>query len=203
MAEEKRFIEYMPISQIQGAPTNPKAHDHGTITTSMRRFGYVESMTVDDRTGRLVAGHGRLELLRALKARGKKPPDGVEVRDGEWWAPVQRGWSSKDDVEARAYVVTSNKSSEKGGWNEKLGAELAAIADDTAMALAGTGFDDDDLARLAGDDEGGGGRKKKGKKKGPQGDVFQVLVEVDSEEAQTKLLERLEREGFSCRPLIF
>jgi hypothetical protein len=36
-----------------------------------------------------------------------------------------------------------------------------------------------------------------------QGDVFQVLVEVSGEVAQSELMTRLEGEGFKVRPLIF
>lgn len=196
MAEEKRFIEYMPLGTIKAAPNNPKLHEAGVIGASLKRFGQVESPMLDDRTGRLVAGHGRIDVLKALKARGKKPPPGVQLaKDGEWLVPVQRGWASKDDTEARAYVVTSNKSSEVGGWDEdKLAAELAAIADDSALSLVGVGFDDTDLSKLLGTDEGTGRGKKR---PGAQGNLFQVLVEVDSEEAQAKLIDRLEKEGFT------
>lgn len=201
MSEGKRRIEYMALGEIRGAAVNAKAHDSMALGQSMKRFGFTEAPTLDERTQRLVAGHGRLELLAALKARGKKPPAGVELRpDGEWLVPVQRGWASKDDTEARAYVLASNKTSEVGGWDEdKLAAELEAIADDSMLALLGTGFDDVDLAKLTGDAGGGRGKKRPQ----PQGSVFQVLVEVDSEEAQAKLLERLEGEGFSARPLMF
>jgi hypothetical protein len=205
MSEEaKRRIEYMPLGEIRGAEVNAKAHDAAALGQSLKRFGFTEAPTLDERTERLVAGHGRLEMLSALKARGKKPPAGVEVRaDGEWLVPVQRGWASKDDTEARAYVLASNKTSEAGGWDaDKLATELAAIADDSMLALLGTGFDDVDLAKLVDDGERAAGRGKK-RTRGQQGDVFQVLVEVDSEAAQAKLLERLELEGFKCRPLIF
>lgn len=202
MAETKRRIEYMPLKAIKGAALNPKLHDVGALGQSLKRFGFTEAPTLDERTQRLVAGHGRIELLTALKARGKKPPDGVDVgKDGDWLVPVQRGWASKDDTEARAYVVASNKTSEAGGWDEdKLAAELAAIADDSVMALLGTGFDDDALAKLVGEDAGGG--KRAGGSRTTQA-VFQVLVEVDGEAAQAKLLTKLESEGYKCRPLLF
>lgn len=197
MAEEKRFIEYMPLGTIKAAPNNPKLHEPGVIGASVKRFGFGESPMLDDRTGRLVAGHGRIDVLKALKARGKKPPAGVQLaKDGEWLVPVQRGWASKDDTEARAYVVTSNKSSEVGGWDDdKLAAELAAIADDSALSLVGVGFDDSDLAKLLGTDEVDAVEP-------PAAAGFQVLVKCKNEEQQAELVTRLIKEGFDCRSRI-
>lgn len=180
----ERTIEYMPLSGINGAEVNPKDHDIGTLSQSVRRFGYAEAMLLDERTQRLVAGHGRLETLRALKSRGKKPPEGVDVRNGEWFVPVQRGWASKNDTDARAYVIASNKISEEGGWNQaELEAELEALADEGAAALAGVGFDLDDVDALLAPESRKTGGSSRGASKGT-GTVFQVLIDVESETAK-------------------
>ena len=146
MAETLR-IEYMPLSKLVRAPRNPKEHDIGAIMASMRRFGYVSSVIVDDATGRLVAGHGRLDTLQAMKAQGQAPPERIQVRDGEWLVPVQRGVAFDDEREAEAYVVADNRATELGGWDESL---LADVLGDLAAedALDGTGFDGDDLDGL-------------------------------------------------------
>ncbi len=200
MTAPQRRIEYMPLAKIIGAAANPKDHASAVITQSVRRFGFVEAMTLDERTQRLVAGHGRVDILKMLKARGKKPPDGVQLdAAGEWLVPVQRGWASKDDVEARAYVVASNKTSEAGGWKkDELAEELAAIADDSMLSLLGTGFDEHELDRLLDD-----GAPEKKPRNTNRNAVFQVLIEVDSEEALAALLERFDKEGIKCRPLLF
>ena len=64
MSETTR-IEYVPLDQLKKAPRNPKAHSDD-IKTSIGRFGYVEPIVVDERTGCIVAGHGRREALLAL-----------------------------------------------------------------------------------------------------------------------------------------
>jgi len=143
-----RRLEYMPLEAIPPAPVNPKAHDLGQLHTSVGRFGFTEPMLLDERTGRLVAGHGRLETLQQMKAQGQAPPDGVVVApDGTWQAPVIRGWASKSDADASAYLLASNRLVELGAWHD---AALADLLKELAAqdALEGTGFDADDLDEL-------------------------------------------------------
>lgn len=144
-----RRIELMPLGTLQGAKRNPKKHS-GDIGVSVERFGYVEAILLDERTGRIVAGHGRREALQLLKKKGATPPEGVEERDGEWFVPVQRGWSSRSDTEADAYLLASNKLTEVGGWDD---AALAGMLKelDGLGALDGVGFGEDEIAQLLGD----------------------------------------------------
>ncbi|MGQ0507545.1 MAG: hypothetical protein ACT4TC_19760 [Myxococcaceae bacterium] len=108
---------------------------------------------IDERTGRLVAGHGRRDALLALKQNGHPPPDGIQVDEhGNWFAPVIRGWRSKNDREADAYWLASNRLTEAGGWHEDALAEILAELRD-ADALSGLGFDDAFLTKLL-DDQG-------------------------------------------------
>lgn len=203
MSEPTRRLELMPLADVAGAAKNPKKHAHEDLGASIGRFGYVEPVVIDERTGRLVAGHGRIEALRAARKRGDAPPQGVELRDGEWFVPILRGWSSRSDDEAQAYLVASNQITAKGGWDD---AGLAQILGELEKhsTLEGTGFAPDDvkslLESLATD---------KGTSRQPRstvnevGNVFQVLVEVSGEDAQADLIEKLERDGFKCRPLVF
>jgi len=146
MADEI-YTEYMPLSRLVRAPRNPKEHDLGTIAGMIEEFGYVNSMILDDSTGRLVAGHGRLDALQAMKARGEPPPRRIRVEDGEWFVPVQRGVAFDTPEQAEKYVVADNRSVELGGWDETL---LAETLSDLAArdALEGTGWDGDDLDAL-------------------------------------------------------
>lgn len=152
-----RWTEMMPLDQLQRAPRNPKQHDEETIGASLDRFGYVEAVALDERTGRLVAGHGRLDKLEEKRAAGQGPPEGVEVdADGNWLVPVQRGWASRSDSDAEAYLLTSNNAgAEKvrdgvtvGGMDHDLLAEMmGTYAGDDAW-LVGTGYTNDDVAAL-------------------------------------------------------
>lgn len=145
----ERRIELMPLEDIQGAARNPKDHDIGELSKSVGRFGFTEAPLLDERTGRLVAGHGRIETLKALQARpGSKPPEGVKVdANGSWLVPVLRGWASRSDRDAEAYLLASNRLTELGGWKE---AELAELLEGLAKdnALEGVGWDANDVEKL-------------------------------------------------------
>ncbi len=140
-------IEYLPLSQLVEAARNPKKHALEPLGASIGRFGYVEPIILDERTGRMVAGHGRRESLLKMRAAGEMPPSGVRSGDNDWLVPVVRGWASKSDKDAEAYLVASNRHVDLGGWDDAALAEmLQSLA--AADALDGTGFVDDDVERL-------------------------------------------------------
>lgn len=145
-----RQIEYWPLASLQPDPANPKTHSRHTITDSINRFGYVEPVVVDGRTGLIVSGHGRTESLRASEARGDEPPEGIRVdEDGVWLAPVVTGWASTSDATARAALIAMNRTTEVGGWNdESLLDLLDQLAADETQGLDGLGYDESDLDRI-------------------------------------------------------
>lgn len=145
----RRRLEYLPVDGLAPHPDNPKAHADDEIAASVERFGYTEPMMVDERTGFLVVGHGRREQVIARRDRGEEPPDGVIVVDGEWRVPVIRGWASKDDTEARAYLIASNNLPPAGGWIEgPLATLLDELRTEDPALLAGTGFSADHVDRF-------------------------------------------------------
>lgn len=147
--EEPRRLEYMKLSAVKVATVNPKDHDIGEICVSIQKRGFVELPAIDERTGKLVAGHGRFEALAALKKQGAKLPAGLRIEKGEWMVPVVRGWASKSDADAQAYLISSNRLTEIGGWNdETLAAELAKLANEGIEHLLGTGYDGNDVDKM-------------------------------------------------------
>lgn len=144
-----RHLDYLPLDGIVRAARNPKAHDSQGIRRSLVRFGFTSPLLLDERTGRLVAGHGRLDVLIVLREQGDPPPSGVRVgADGEWLAPVMRGWSSRDDAHANAYLIADNRLTELGGWDSPLLLEVLADASAIDGLLEATGFTAADLERL-------------------------------------------------------
>lgn len=127
-------------------PENPKDHDIPGIISSFERFGVATAITVCERTGYIAAGHGRLEALQLMKTQGDLAPENVDVKVDVWAAPVQRGWSSKDDEELLAYVIADNRHTELGGWLDNLPQLLKRLAE--SRGLQGTGFDGADLKAL-------------------------------------------------------
>lgn len=147
-----RRIEYMPLSKLKSDPRNPKDHDIGELMASISRFGFNDAVIIDERTQQLVSGHGRIEALRALEAQwkpleGGKLPEGLKLEAGVWCVPVQRGWASKDDREASAFIVAANRLVELGGWVDP---KLETILIDLAQndALEGIGYDAADVDAL-------------------------------------------------------
>lgn len=143
-----RTIRYLKLDDLRGNPENPKGHDGELIAQSLDRFGLVEPQTLDERTGLLVAGHGRLDELRAKQDAGTAPPDGIRLRGSKWYVPVVHGWSSADDAEALAYLVTSNQSTIAGGWDlPRLGDVLSQVQT-TDLGLVATGYTSETLDEL-------------------------------------------------------
>lgn len=149
--EEKGYrIEYVALSELQKWPRNPKKHDEPGIEEALERFGFVNPLILDEKSGKLVAGHGRLEVLEKRKAAGKPPPDRIATKGGEWLVPVVRGVAFKDMAEAERYVVSDNALTIGGGWDDE---KLASIfADLKKSAPTETfqvpGFDDRDIEKI-------------------------------------------------------
>jgi DNA modification methylase len=134
-------IEYIPLPALKPAKRNPKRHAIETVLASMRRFGFISPMMLDERTGLLVAGHGRLKSLQNAKASGARPPDGIRIENGEWMIPVIRGIFFADDREAEAYLLADNQTTILGGWDDSELQEILAELNNDVL-LAGTGFED-------------------------------------------------------------
>jgi hypothetical protein len=146
MAEHR--IAYMRLDEITGAHLNPKMHAEADIVKAIETHGFGEAPMLDERTERLVAGHGRLKALGFLHRNGRRVPSGIHVADdGMWEIPVQRGWKSKDDAHALAYLVGSNKLSEKGGHDDRELLEALSLLQDEQLVDV-TGFGYDDIANL-------------------------------------------------------
>lgn len=149
MSDTQRRIEYMPLEDVAPAARNPKRHRIGALTASVNRFGFVAPVLRDERTGQLVAGHGRLETLAGLREAGTAPPEGVRVdAEGRWLVPVVAGWSSRSDAEAAAYLVADNRQGELGGWDAQELADLLEDLGEDVELLEATGYDSHDLVDM-------------------------------------------------------
>lgn len=149
-AGEKR-IDYVPLADVAPATRNPKEHDVEGLKTSLRRFGYADTVVLDERTQRKISGHGRWEALAEMEADGEAPPAGVKIaKDGKTYlVPLLRGWSSNSDTEAEGYLIAANQHGENGGWNrDMLAMIMRDLADaDSDLPLA-AGMPPDTLASL-------------------------------------------------------
>lgn len=148
MGEDRR-IEMWPLADLAEHPGNPKAHDLDTITASVGRFGMVDPIILDQRTGRIISGHGRTHTLIAMEKRGDSPPDGIgQDEQGRWLAPVVVGWSSHSDSEADAAVIALNRTTELGGWVDQNLLDMLDRLQEQDQGLVGVGYGDDDIMAL-------------------------------------------------------
>jgi hypothetical protein len=101
--DEARDVVLVELTEILPADDNPRDHDIPKIIGAILRFGYTQPVMRDERTGKLVAGHGRCRALAELRddpavqdrvaawrtatpaQRRRKPlPKGLRVDDDRW-----------------------------------------------------------------------------------------------------------------------
>ncbi|MFH8466068.1 ParB N-terminal domain-containing protein [Streptomyces sp. NPDC017991] len=129
-----RYTTYVPLTDLSPAPGNPKRHEVERIIESITTHGFVDQPIADERTATILGGHGRREALIEMQSRGTSLPDGILVdNDGGWLVPVQRGWASRSDTEAKALNIKLNKIGADGGWQPR---SLAAYLEDIVTADA-------------------------------------------------------------------
>ncbi len=153
------------MADLAPALRNAKAHDLQALAASVEAFGLLEPVVLDERTSRLVSGHGRAEWLAASELAGKPdtwpadrawPPEGVWVDgEGRWCWLVTRGFTSRDDNHAHAAGIALNRVGERGGWVPELLAQDLDSLIGTQLFDA-TGFNADDLDDLVALASGGG-----------------------------------------------
>lgn len=135
---------YVLLSEVTEADINVRDHSDGdpALTGSIGRLGFIDPILRDDRTGRLVDGHGRLNRLREMEHADVRPPTGIQVTAKGWKVPVLTGWASKDDSEAEAAAVALQP--KDGRYHQDTLYEVLRRQDD----LTGLGFGAAEVADL-------------------------------------------------------
>jgi ParB-like chromosome segregation protein Spo0J len=117
-------VEMVPLPGLRPAQRNARTHSNKQIrqiAESMRRFGVINPLIVDDR-GHIVAGHARAEAGKLL---GLKQVPVIRI-------------SHLNEAEIRAYMLADNKLAEKAGWDREA---LALEFEDLQVALPEFGLD--------------------------------------------------------------
>jgi len=175
-------IKYENLDDIVSADNNPKDHDLGVLYQSMKRFGFTNPIIMNESTGKLLAGHGRLQTLQMLRDNGEKAPDRIQVEKDTgdetieyWYVPVLYGVSIDNVSEAQAYLIADNRLTELGGWKPMdLMDSLTEILEDTGN-LDGTGYDLDDVETILADIER------------DTFDVEDTMTQLDTEETEVSI----------------
>jgi ParB-like chromosome segregation protein Spo0J len=184
---------------------------HAYIAESLRKLAVpIDTLTLDPSNARKHGERNLDAIVRSLDRFGQRVPivvqqQGMVVRagNGRVLAAQKLGWThiaavvvDESSVDATAFAIADNRTAELAEWDdETLASLLQSLPDDAQLAA---GFDDDELGELM-------------KSLEPQtesasqqiGDYeYRVIVQVDGETSQAKLIARLEKEGYTCQPLM-
>lgn len=168
-------IERKRIAELKAAPYNPRKISVAAmkgLRQSLKRFGLVQPIVWNKRSGLVVGGHQRLV---ALRAEGAAQADVVVV--------------DLDDKDERALNITLNNPKIGGDFTPDLDVLLEEIRDqDSAL------FHDLKLDELLPKENSAVDELEYATK-------FQVVVEVATEVEQRDLYERLKSEGHKVKVL--
>src|SRR2546428_7987977 len=131
--EPSLTIRRVPLDSLHLDPAN--AREHGpenleAIVGSLKRFNQAEPLVVQKKTGRVIGGNGRLEVMKKL---GWAECDIVEV--------------DLDDLNATALGIALNRSASLASWNDST---LAKLLEELKVndALEAVGYSNEDIGRL-------------------------------------------------------
>ena len=131
MPEQRLAVEWVPISRVFLSPSNPRHNDDAVphVAASIRRFGFRQPLVARP-SGEVIAGNTRLKAALSLGL-----------------AEVPVAWFEGSDLDAVAYSIADNRTSEFASWSEP---ELAKILERLRAedGLEGGGFDDNEIDRL-------------------------------------------------------
>lgn len=170
-------IRRMPMTKLTPANYNPRSitdQARAGLAASVERFGLVQPIIWNERTGNVVGGHQRLAVLVDA---GEKDTDVVVID-----LPLS---------EEKALNVALNSPEIAGDFTPALDDLLAEIAEATpdlyedllldALAIRPKAKDDHEIVEQ----------------------TFEVVISCDNEVAQQRVYERLTKEGLQCRVLTF
>jgi len=151
-------IKYVSLSWCVQWDKNPKSHDLGKIVESIKIHGFRDAPIWDDTLGALVAGNGRFSALGWMfRQDPDNPPEGIDLREGEWYVPVQFGINSPTKIMAEAFAIDHNNMVMAGGdmsavdmarvWSPEYVNVLAHIAGKGGKMLTVDGDDIDTLLK--------------------------------------------------------
>ncbi len=131
MAKNTLVIERVATEKLFCSPSNPRNNDDAVphVVSSLKRFGWQQPI-VARKSGEVIAGNTRLKAAISMN---------------ENTVPVV--WFEGNDLDAVAYSIADNRTSEFATWEqESLAKLLSRLKDEDA--LEGVGFTDDDLDKL-------------------------------------------------------
>lgn len=184
----------MRLEDIKPAEYNPRVrltevdHEYKALKASIDEFGLVVPMIVNERTGTLVSGHQRLNVMLA---EGVEETEVVIV--------------DMEPEREKALCIALNKIS--GQWDYGALADILEELRDSPVDILATGFSDDEIADLLGElqEEIGGGEapdvesvgKKEDTKEGVPCIVGEYTFRIPNGPYKDMMADVREKVGFS------
>lgn len=128
---QQQYDPAIAVDTISEHPDNPNRGDDTAVGSSIAQHGFYGAIVVQRSTGYIIAGNTR---YRASVA------DGADVLPGLWL--------DVDDDTARRIMLADNRSRDLASYDDEALVMLLGELSDTALALIGTGFDDQAYADL-------------------------------------------------------
>jgi len=180
---ERAHIETrrLPLSSLKPAGYNPRTISDEALkglAASIAKFGLVQPIVWNKRTGNVVSGHQRLSVLQQ---QGAVDTDVVVV--------------DLDDIDEKALNVTANNPHISGQFNEELQPlldELEPLCDEFE------GLRLDELEKITQRDV----EVDDGGEEEDIPEFFRIVIDCNDETDQSTLYERLQQEGYNCRLLM-
>jgi hypothetical protein len=181
----RKELENLAISidEVHTHPSNVRQGDVGAISESLKAHGQYRPIVYQQSTKRILAGN---HTYKAAKALG--------------WTHIAATPIVCDDEQALRILLADNKANDLATYDEPELIELLKQLADTNEGLLGTLFDGDELDSLIADNSHF--EQPTGDTNPQLGEVrFGVVVDVSGQDEQATLLEQLQGQGWSARPV--
>jgi hypothetical protein len=164
---------------------NPRKNDCAVqkVADAIRRFGFGAPIVARRENHEIIAGHTRWKAAKLLGLKN------VPVR-----------FLDITEHDARLLALADNKLGEIADWDDAAVAHLLSTASFGDAMLAG--WSGDELGKMADAIIGAPSGEARNAPGLGTALTYSVVVECSDEEQQGDLLERLEAEGFTCKPLV-
>jgi ParB-like chromosome segregation protein Spo0J len=141
-------IVKMRRSHLRANPYNPRTitkQARDKLAKGLKRHGLVQPIVFNRRTGHIVGGHQRLEIMDSIMF-AKKGKSLTTVEDYE----LQVAVIDVDEAKEQEIALLLNAEQAMGEWNTE---KMAKVFKDFSIDLEGTGFSKLDLALMIDDEQ--------------------------------------------------
>lgn len=154
------------------------------LKDSIEHFGYLDPIIWNKRTGMIVSGHQRFQVMRDLAEAKGEPFDEIDVMEVDM-----------NENEQDSFMVAVNKIT--GMWDiEKLSALFRELSDED---LKYTGYDDVEIDSLLQDDSEDMIFEDEDYIQKEQKEIFKLTIYFDNSEEVDTAYDRLTEEGYNVK----